>query len=88
MPPSSGACHTLSSRHTRVRWYFYKLQPKRSAYLYAALLLAMLAGLVVYGTQASCPGVSVPRSPSRRSSPRVYHRLAGIILHIILIPLL
>ncbi len=69
---------------------FYKLLPKKTGYLYAALLLAMLAGRVVYGVaslvilgvsgsaftfQAFLAGAFITAWP-------------GIICHIILIPLI
>ena len=69
---------------------FYKLLPKKTAYLYVALILAMLAGRVVYGLaslvilgvsgsaftfQAFLAGAFITAWP-------------GIICHIILIPLI
>ena len=68
---------------------FYKLLPKKTGYLYVALILAMLAGRVVYGVasliilgvsgtaftfQAFLAGAFITAWP-------------GIICHIVLIPL-
>ena len=69
---------------------FYKLLPKKTAYLYAALLLAMLAGRVVYGLASLVVlGVSGSAFTFQTFLAGAFITAwPGIICHIILIPLL
>lgn len=69
---------------------FYKLLPKKTAYLYVALLLAMLAGRVVYGLASLVVlGVSGSAFTFQAFLAGAFITAwPGIICHIILIPLL
>ena len=69
---------------------FYKLLPKKTAYLYVALILAMLAGRVVYGV-ASLIILGVSGSAFTFQAFLTGAFLTawpGILCHIILIPLI
>lgn len=69
---------------------FYKLLPKKNAYLYVALILAMLAGRVVYGV-ASLIILGVSGSAFTFQAFLTGAFLTawpGILCHIILIPLI
>lgn len=69
---------------------FYKLLPKKNAYLYVALILAMLAGRVVYGV-ASLIILGISGSAFTFQAFLTGAFLTawpGILCHIILIPLI
>lgn len=88
-PTGLAMCFELAA-YGLVSGLLYRLLPKRTANLYAALIAAMLAGRIVWGAvMVVISGVStVPFSWELFAAGAFLNAVPGILVHILLIPVL
>ena len=88
-PTGLAMCFELAA-YGLVSGLLYRLLPKRTANLYAALIAAMLAGRIVWGlVMVVISGVAaVPFSWQLFAAGAFLNAVPGILVHILLIPVL
>ena len=89
MPTGIAMCFELAA-YGIVSGLLYKLLPKKTAFIYVSLIVAMLSGRVVWGiARVTLSGVAgVPFTWQLFMSGAFINAVPGIIAHIVLIPLL